>query len=189
MPVTVFTEGDSDAAALTELAARRELDLSENSIEVVSIGGAASYRFVIPDATERGTRFCGLYDLPELDDVVAGFSHAGIDAGSEVALRSHGFHACHDDLEDELIRAMGADAVVRVIFAEDDGAALEALLRQPAWRNQPRLAALRRFFGSQSGRKERYARILVEACPIDSIPAPLSAVLNHAVGVAQLPGP
>lgn len=189
MPVTIFTEGDSDAAALEALAVRLGVDLASLDIGVLAIGGAASYRFVIPDACEQRVSFCGLYDRPELDDLAAGFGYAGIEAHTEEDLRLEGFHACHDDLEEELIRALGVAAVEQVIVAEDDGPALEALVRQPAWRDQPRKAALRRFFGSQSGRKERYARLLVDAIPLDSIPTPLSAVIQHAVEAAQPPGP
>ena len=38
---------------------------------------------------------------------------------------------------------------------------------------------LRRFLGSQSGRKARYAALFVEALDLDAVPDPLTAVLAH----------
>ncbi|GMA86750.1 hypothetical protein GCM10025868_20000 [Angustibacter aerolatus] len=42
----------------------------------------------------------------------------------------------------------------------------------------PRSTRLRRFLSSHSGRKERYARLLVDALPLDRVPAPLAGVLS-----------
>ena len=47
----------------------------------------------------------------------------------------------------------------------------------PAQRGWPRDAVLRRFFTSQSGRKARYAALLVDALEPDRVPEPLTAVL------------
>jgi hypothetical protein len=46
----------------------------------------------------------------------------------------------------------------------------------PAQRGWTRVALLRRFFGG-SGRKARYAALLVEELDLDAMPAPLTAVL------------
>ena len=53
------------------------------------------------------------------------------------------------------------------------------LQKQPAQRDRPHDAQLRRFFGSGSGRKIRYARLLVEALDLDNVPRPLDGVLAH----------
>ena len=47
----------------------------------------------------------------------------------------------------------------------------------PAQRDWTREAVLRRFLTSQSGRKARYAALLVEALEPDRVPEPLAAVL------------
>jgi hypothetical protein len=57
--------------------------------------------------------------------------------------------------------------------------------RQPAQRGRTVEAQLRRFMGTHSGRKLKYARLLVEALDLDAVPRPLDGVLAHAV--AQTP--
>ena len=47
----------------------------------------------------------------------------------------------------------------------------------PAQRGWAREAVLRRFLGSRSGRKARYAALLVDALDLERVPAPLAAVL------------
>jgi len=49
----------------------------------------------------------------------------------------------------------------------------------PAQRDWTRQAVLRRFFGSRSGRKERYAALLVAALEPDRAPEPMLAVLRR----------
>ena len=90
-----------------------------------------------------------------------------------------GFFVCVADLEEELIRALGVTAVEDVVEAQGDLGAFRSLQRQPPWRERPPEEQLRRFFGSGSGRKIRYARLLVEALDLDQVPRPLEAVLSH----------
>jgi hypothetical protein len=47
----------------------------------------------------------------------------------------------------------------------------------PAQRDWTREAVLRRFLGVRSGRKARYAALLVEALEPSQVPEPLAAVL------------
>ena len=94
-------------------------------------------------------------------------------------MESLGFYVCVADLEDELIRALGTDAVERVLDAHGDTGPFRTLQKQPEWRGRPREAQLRRFFGSGSGRKIRYARLLVEALELTRVPHPLDGVLAH----------
>jgi len=51
---------------------------------------------------------------------------------------------------------------------------------QPAQRDRPLDARLRRFLGTKSGRKIRYGRLLVEALDLDAVPAPLLAVVRSS---------
>ncbi len=82
-----------------------------------------------------------------------------------------------EDLEDELVRALGVPAVEQVVAAAGELGALRTLQRQPAQRERPVELQLRRFLGSHSGRKARYARLLVEALDPDAVPAPLDGLL------------
>jgi len=50
---------------------------------------------------------------------------------------------------------------------------------QPAQRGRPPGAQLRRFMGTRSGRKLRYATALVDALDLDRVPRPLDAVLDR----------
>jgi hypothetical protein len=53
------------------------------------------------------------------------------------------------------------------------------LQTQPAWRGRDPAAQMRRFLGSGSRRKLRYARLLVEAAVgRDALPRPLGALLT-----------
>ena len=89
-----------------------------------------------------------------------------------------GFHVCVADLEDELIRALGVEAVERVIGAQGELPSLRRLQAQPAQRGRSPIQHLRRFIGSRSGRKALYARALVLALDLDHVPRPLDAVLG-----------
>ena len=93
-----------------------------------------------------------------------------------------GFFVCEADLEDELIRALGADAVERVVAAEGELSSFRTLQKQPAWRGRPAAEQLRRFMGSGGSRKIRYARLLVEALHPRQVPRPLDRVLVHIGG-------
>jgi hypothetical protein len=69
---------------------------------------------------------------------------------------------CSADLEDELIRALGVVSVEQVVEAQGDLGSFRTLQKQPEWRGRTTEQQLRRFMGSGSGRKIRYARLLVE---------------------------
>jgi hypothetical protein len=90
-----------------------------------------------------------------------------------------GFYVCVVDLEDELIRALGADAVEEVVGAQGDLGPFRTLQKQPAWQGRPKEEQLRRFMGSGGRRKIRYARLLVEVLDLGAVPRPLDGVLAH----------
>jgi hypothetical protein len=88
-----------------------------------------------------------------------------------------GFHVCVQDLEDELIRAVGAAEVEALFDSQGDLGSFRSLQLQPAWRGREVEAQLRRFLGSGARRKLRYAHLLVGAAQLDRVPRPLDAVL------------
>jgi hypothetical protein len=66
-----------------------------------------------------------------------------------------------------------------VVDAQGDLGSLRSLQSQPAWRGRAPEAQLRRFLGSGSRRKLRYARLLVEAALArDALPRPLDELLT-----------
>jgi len=86
-------------------------------------------------------------------------------------------HVCVVDLEDELIRALGGEAVVRVVEAEGELRHFRTLQHQPFHRDRTLEQQLHRFLGTHSGSKRLYARAVVEALDLARVPAPLDAVL------------
>jgi hypothetical protein len=175
----VLVEGVSDQLAVEALAARRGRDLDAEGVSVVPIGGAQSIgRFL--DGLTPGDRVAGLCDAGEEDDFRRALERFGL--GSELTrtgMERLGFYVCEADLEDELIRALGARAVEDVVAAEGELRSFRTLQKQPEWRGRPAEQQLRRFMGSGGSRKIRYARLLVEALDLANVPRPLDDVLAH----------
>lgn len=173
----VLVEGESDRVALLTLAARQRRDLASEGVEVVAMGGITNVRSHAVRWSAAGVTLAGLYDAPEEPQLRRGLHRAGLDvAGRDLA--DLDFHRCEADLEDELLRALGADGAEAVIEAAGDARSLRLLAQMPVQRGWAREAVLRRFLTSQGGRKARYARLFVEALDLDRVPAPLLAVLG-----------
>lgn len=176
----VLVEGESDRVALHTLARRLGRDLAGAGVEVVAMGGITNTRAFATRLGPRGlgVRLAGLYDVAEEDKLRHGLAAAGLLAALEPGgLAELGFHGCSADLEDELIRALGADTVEAVIDAAGETRSLELLAGMPAQRDWPREAVLRRFIAVRAGRKARYAQVLVEALEPGQVPVPLLGVL------------
>jgi hypothetical protein len=173
VPTTVLVEGESDRVAVETLAARCGRDLAAERVSVVPMGGATSIVHFL-DRLRAGDELRGLCDAGEAPGVARALARAGVGPGP---LEELGFQVCDADLEDELIRCLGTDAVLDVIAAEGQLASFRTLQRQPAQRERPPAAQLRRFFGGRSGHKIRYARLLVEALPAGQAPPPLARLL------------
>lgn len=179
--VLVLVEGPSDRVALETLAARRGRDLAAEGVSVVSIGGAQAIGRVLGmiHASGREVRLAGLCDAAEEAGFRRTLERAGL--GSELTrdrMESLGFYVCEQDLEDELIRALGASAVQEVLARDGKLPSFRKFQKQPQWHGRPVESQLRRFFGSSAG-KIRYARPLVEALHLACVPRPLDAVLAH----------
>ena len=176
----VLVEGNSDRVALHTLARRRGRDLAAEGIDVVAMGGITNTRAFASHYGPRGLglKLAGLYDAPEEAKLRHGLAAAGLGAALEAdGLNGLGFYQCSVDLEDELIRALGVEAVEAVIEAAGEARSLRLLAGMPAQRGWSREAVLRRFLGVRSGRKARYAELLVDALGPDRAPEPLAAVL------------
>ncbi|WP_030796340.1 TOPRIM nucleotidyl transferase/hydrolase domain-containing protein [Streptomyces sp. NRRL S-337] len=168
----VLLEGLSDAAAVSALAARRGRDLAAEGICVLPMGGAMSVgRFArLLGPAGLGLRLTGLCDEAERRYYARAFGQS--DAAQP------GFFVCAADLEDELIRALGATRMEELVRAEGDLRALRTFLRQPAQRGRAAQQQLRRFLGTKKGRKIHYGRVLVEALDPERVPAPLDGLLT-----------
>jgi hypothetical protein len=174
----VLVEGVSDRVAVETLAARQGRDLEREGVAVVPIGGAQAIgRFL---ARAGDTRLAGLCDEGEERVFRSGLERAGLGSGlTRADMERLGFYVCVADLEDELIRAVGADAVEDMLGAHGDLGPFRTFQKQPEWRGRPLDRQLRRFMGSGGRRKVRYARLLVEALDAARVPRPLVRVLAH----------
>jgi hypothetical protein len=181
----VAVEGPSDQEAVEALAELRGIDLSAAGVEVVQLGGAQRIGAFLSElaAANEGPRLTGLCDAGEEPVFRRALERAGV--GSDLTrarMEQVGFYVCVEDLEDELIRALGAASVERVVAAQGELGSFRTLQKQAPWRERPLDEQLRRFMGSGGSRKIRYARLLVEALDLARVPRPLDRVL------AQVPG-
>lgn len=176
----VLVEGPSDEAALTTLASRRHLDLAALGVAIVPMGGAHALSRFLDRFGPHGANIPvrGLYDAHE--EPVVRHALAGAGLGSRLTraeLERQGFYACDADLEDELIRALGTQAVEAIIAAQGELGPFRTFQRQPAQRTRALEQQLQRFLGTHAGRKIQYARLLVEALDLANVPRPLDRVL------------
>lgn len=165
-PVVVLVEGESDVAALAALAAAYD---GLHRVEVQAMGGvtnAARHADRIR-AHRPGVVLLGLCDAGErrfLDRVTP-----PLDA----------VFVCDRDLEDELIRALGAERVLEVLAGLGELGRFRTFCGQPEWRDRPVQEQLRRFAGTRSGRKAVLAAALAERLTRDTVPRPLAGLLAH----------
>jgi predicted ATP-dependent endonuclease of OLD family len=178
----VLVEGVSDQLALEALAKRHGRNLEVEGVSIVPIGGASNIGSFLQRFGPHGldVRLAGLCDAAEEGDYRHGLERAGL--GSNLTrddMERLGFYVCVADLEDELIRALGAPAVERVIDAQGELDSFRTFQQQPAWRGRTTEEQLRRFLGTHSGRKIQSAAVLVNALDLARLPSPLDGVLAH----------
>jgi hypothetical protein len=190
----VLVEGLSDRSALETLAERRGRALDAEGIVVLSLGGATNIGHFLNQFGPPGLdlRLAGLYDAAEVGYFRRGLERAGLlpryqESRSELArseasraeMEALGFYVCVADLEDELIRALDVDEVLRIVQAEGELGSFHTLQRQQAHQDRSTHAQLHRFLGTRAGRKIRYGRLLVEALDLSRVPRSLDRVLAH----------
>jgi len=178
----VLVEGISDRVALQAMAARRGRDLAAEGVGIVPMGGARSIGRYLdlfgPGGLDR--TLAGLCDVGEEGDVRRGLERAGLGSNlGRAEMASLGFFVCVVDLEDELLRRLGAAAVEQVVKGQGELGQFRTFQRQPAQRERGIHQQLHRFMGTGSGRKIRYARLLVDALDLANVPEPLDRLLAH----------
>jgi Overcoming lysogenization defect protein-like, TOPRIM domain len=178
----VLVEGVSDQHALEALAERRGRNLDAEGVSIVPIGGAKNIGSFLDRFGPQGldVRLAGLCDAGEEGDFQRGLERAGLGSGlSRDDMERLGFYVCVPDLEDELIRALGAASVEKVVDAQGELRSFRTLQKQAPWRGMTTEEQLRRFMGSRGGRKIHYARLLVDALDLTRVPRPLDRLLAH----------
>jgi hypothetical protein len=179
----VLVEGISDQIAVETLASLQGRNLMADGVVVVPIGGARSVSKYLArfGPAGAGLRVSGLCDAAEerhFRRELARTGYARPDTRAE--LEEHGFFVCDRDLEDELIRAVGPDAIEAILAEAGDLASFRTLQHQAAWRDAGFVDQIRRFLGAGARRKLRYAGLFVGALDLDRQPRPLRALLNLA---------
>jgi hypothetical protein len=178
----VLVEGISDQIAVETLASLQARDLTREGMVVVPIGGAGSVsRFLARfGPAGAGLRVGGLCDAAEERHFCRQLARAGFEPpDTRRDLETAGFFVCDRDLEDELIRAAGPDAIETILAQQGDVASFRTLQKQAAWRDACFVDQFRRFLGAGARRKLRYANLLVRALDLERQPRPLRAVLSR----------
>lgn len=176
----VLVEGVSDKQALETLAARRGRNLDAEGIAIVPTGGAHAISRFLERFGPRGldVRLAGLCDAGEERHLRRALARTGLGTNlTRADMERLGFYVCVEDLEDELIRALGAASVEQVIENQGELGSFRTFQKQPEWRGRTLEEQLRRFLGTHSGRKALYARLLVEALDLSNVPRPLDRLL------------
>ncbi|HLR96802.1 MAG TPA: TOPRIM nucleotidyl transferase/hydrolase domain-containing protein [Jiangellaceae bacterium] len=177
--VVALVEGPSDAAALTTLAQRHGRNLATEGVLVVPIGGATNigHHLQVLTGAHPQLRVTGLCDADEERAYRRGLERAGLCvSATRERMKDLGFYVCDQDLEDELIRSLGARAVLEVF---DQAGTLEKFhlyQRQPAHRRETLEEQLRGFVTNE---KRRYARLFIGALDLHRVPGPLAGLLAH----------
>lgn len=178
----MLVEGTSDRFAVEALARRCGRNLVSDRVAVVSMGGATNVSRFLERFGPAGLDLCvaGLCDLGEIGYFRRALERSGAGAGlTREAMEGRGFFVCVADLEDELIRALGTDAMERFIDDQGELDTFRTFQKQPAQRGRPVTEHLHRFIGTRSGRKNRYAPALIDALDLTRTPLPLERLLDH----------
>ncbi len=177
-----LVEGVSDQLALETLARRRGRDLETEGIAIVPMGGSKNIdgHLAVFGPGGLDVPLAGLCDAAEEGDFRRGLERAGLGRNlARVEMEDIGFYVCVEDLEDELIRALGTESVEQIIHSLGELESFRTFQKQPAQRGRRLNEQLRRFMGTRSGRKALYAPLLVEALDFERVPRPLDGVLAH----------
>jgi hypothetical protein len=175
----VLVEGISDQRALEALAERLGRNLEAEGIAIVPIGGAQAIGRFLSRFGPQGLdlRLAGLCDAAEETDFRRGLERAGLGSNlTRTEMERLGFYVCVVDLEDELIRALGAASVEQIAAAQGELGSFRTFQKQPAHQARPHEEQLRSWMNN---RKIRYAPLLVEALGLTQVPRPLDLVLAH----------
>jgi len=181
--VAILVEGWSDQAALEALAHRRSLDLAAERIVILPVGGATNIGKFLDALGPQGlgVRLAGLVDANEEQQLWRDLERVGFGTNlSRLGAEALGFFVSDADLEDELIRALGAPAVERLLAVQGELESFRRFQNQPAQRAREGHAQLRRFMSTRARRKIRYGALLTNALDLRCVPRALDAVLAHA---------
>jgi hypothetical protein len=178
-PALVLLEGSSDVAALETVLERHEPLVPRTAYRLVDMGGVTNTATHLRALALAPTPLpvLGLCDAGESWVVVRALQQQGREVAGEADLAAHGFFVCRRDLEEELIRALGVAACLRLLEGMGLGHRFRSFSNQRAWAERPVEERLHRFAGVASGRKIRLAREMAAALPADRVPPPIAGLV------------
>jgi hypothetical protein len=172
----VLVEGVSDQRAIETLARRSGRNLVSEGVAIIPTAGATNLTRFLQLLGGYNVRLAGLCDEGEEAQFRQALEQAGLGSvSSRSDLERLGFFVCVRDLEEELIRSLGADGVQAVIESQGQQRAFRSFQNQPAQRHKSVEGQLWRWLGNH---KIRYASLLVEALDVEMVPRPLQGVLE-----------
>jgi hypothetical protein len=174
----VLVEGESDRRAIETLARRYGRDLADEGVEVIPVAGATNFPRFLHLLGPRGydVPLSGMCDRGEEPGVSAALEQAGLGSGLDRArMEELGFFVCEDDLEQELIRALGTERVLEVMAGQGHTRRFRSFRNQPAQRGKTIELQIWIWMGNH---KIRYAPLLVDALELEKMPSPLIGVLT-----------
>lgn len=173
---SVLVEGRSDAAVVGSLFAHHGLA----DAELIVMDGITNIeRQLALLSADEWVSVCGLCDLGEVGFVERALARRGMEVRDRDDLARHGFFVCDTDLEDELIRSLGADEVVAAVTELGELGRFRTFQNQPEWRDRTIEDQLHRFAGSGSGRKLRLAEVLSARLTPTTTPMALRRLVAH----------
>jgi hypothetical protein len=172
----VLVEGASDQRAIETLARRRGRNLGTEGVAIIPIAGATNLTRFLELLGGYSVTLAGMCDEGEEGAFRHALEQADLgSAPSRTDLERLGFFVCVRDLEDELIRSLGADRVQAVIEVQGQLRPFRSFQNQPAQRHKPIESQLWRWMGNH---KIRYASLLVDALDLENVPRPLQGLLE-----------
>lgn len=165
----ILVEGSSDRRALTTLATRRGRDLDADGISIIATTGATNFvRFVeMLGPAGHDVALAAMCDRAELSEIQAAMSQ--LDGTRSI-------YTCVRDLEDELIRAIGPEAMMSLMDEQGDLRRFRSFQNQPDQRHKTIDRQIWRWLGNH---KIRYASLMVGILDPARIPMPLQQALDH----------
>jgi hypothetical protein len=119
----LLVEGVSDQIAVETVAARQGRSLETEGVLVLPMGGAHGAARFLAQLGPRGAglRLAGLCDAGEERIFREGLTTAGLGSPSTRAeMERLGFYVCVEDLEDEMIRALGPRRIEHIFSEQGD---------------------------------------------------------------------
>lgn len=175
----ILVEGVSDQRAVEALARLRGRDLEREDVAVIPTAGVTNIGRFLDMLGPGGhdVTLAGLCDQGEEWAVGRAVEDAGLgEVTDRDALERLGFYVCVIDLEDELVRALGAAAIVSLMESQGHLRRFRSFQNQPAQRHKTIEAQIWRWLGNH---KIRYAPLMVDALDPDRMPRPLLGVLDR----------